>query len=80
PRLGARMRRVSSVRGNVRMYIHVHRRSVYTCASWARGPEGSNVRASNEWEFIAGEKSNSDRLEPRYSDTYRKKRDLPPSI
>ncbi|KAH8104887.1 hypothetical protein DFH11DRAFT_1733630 [Phellopilus nigrolimitatus] len=77
PRLGAKTRRVASVRRNVRMYTAD---LVRTCASWGRGPEGYNVRASKEWGRIAPEKSNGDRLEPRYSDTYRKKLDLPPGF
>lgn len=72
PRLGAKTRRVSSMRRNVRMYsIDLIR----TCGSWSRGPEGVAVRESKEWSRIAPEKGRNgiDRMEPRYSDAFRKK-------
>ncbi|KAL5512303.1 hypothetical protein ACEPAG_3295 [Sanghuangporus baumii] len=77
PRLGARTRRVASVRRNVRLYSED---LVRTCAAWAKGPEGAAVRNSKEWGRIAPEKRDGSRLDPRYSDTYRKKLDLPPGF
>jgi hypothetical protein len=77
PRLGARTRRVVSVRRNVRLYSED---LVRTCAGWARGPEGANVRGSKEWGRIAPERRNGDRMEPRYSEVYRKRLDLPPGV
>lgn len=77
PRLGARSRRVASIRRNVRLYSED---LVRTCAAWARGPEGAAARNSKEWGRIAPENRNGSRLDPRYSDAYRKKLDLPPGF
>ncbi|THG95643.1 hypothetical protein EW145_g7920, partial [Phellinidium pouzarii] len=78
PRLGAKTRRVASVRRNVRMYTSD---LVRTCASWARGPEGASMRSTKEWNRIAPEKNSfGDRMEPRYSDSYRKKLDISPGV
>ncbi|KAI5118498.1 hypothetical protein M0805_003998 [Coniferiporia weirii] len=78
PRHGAKTRRVASVRRNVRMYTAD---LVRTCAGWARGPEGVGMRSTKEWNRIAPEKNKSgDRMEPRYSDAFRKKLDLLPGV
>lgn len=78
PRKGVKIRRVASVRRNVRMYSPD---LVRTCAGWARGSEGGSVRASMEWTRITPEKKGAgERMEPRYTDGYRKRMDLPPTF
>ncbi len=78
PRRGARTTRVVSVRRNVRMYSAD---LVKTAASWGQKPRGlassSNNRSfasSREWERICPP---TIKLAPRYSDSFRKRMDLP---
>ena len=78
PRKGAKTVRVATVRRNVRMYSPD---LVKTAASWANRPKGlgelNSLTNSKEWERIAPP---SLKLPPRYSDTYRKRMNLPPSF
>ncbi|KAI0781673.1 hypothetical protein BC629DRAFT_1289715 [Irpex lacteus] len=79
PRRGARTTRVISVRRNVRMYSAD---LVKTAASWGIRPRGmpssqTSDRAfasSKEWDRISPPTL---KLAPRYSDSYRKRMDLP---
>ncbi|KAL6301886.1 hypothetical protein BKA93DRAFT_818784 [Sparassis latifolia] len=78
PRRGARTVRVLSVRRNVRMYSPD---LVKSAASWGHRPRGPTSIAgeralvnSKDWERIA---PSSLKLQPRYSDAYRKRMDLP---
>lgn len=81
PRRGARTVRVLSVRRNVRMYSPD---LVKNCAAWAHRPRGPASSAgerafagSREWERIAPPTL---KLPPRYSDSYKKRMDLPPNF
>jgi hypothetical protein len=78
PRRGARTVRVMSVRRNVRMYSPD---LVKTAATWAYVPQGSNshngLARSKEWERIA---PTTLKLQPRYSEGYKKRMDLPPNF
>ncbi|KAI0641710.1 hypothetical protein C8Q79DRAFT_1003572 [Trametes meyenii] len=81
PRRGARTVRVLSVRRNVRMYSPD---LVKTAASWAHRPRSAVSNAgerafagSREWERISPPTL---KLAPRYSDTYKKRMDLPPNF
>lgn len=77
-RTGVKVVRALSVRRNVRMYTPD---LVRTCAGWAKGPDGAGVRQSRDWGRIAPEvRKGGDRLEPRYSDGFRKRMDLPPTF
>ncbi|KAF9650428.1 hypothetical protein BDM02DRAFT_1433931 [Thelephora ganbajun] len=75
PRKGAKTIRVATVRRNVRMYSPD---LVKTAANWASRPKGPNevnsLTSSKEWERIA---LPTLKLFPRYSDTYRKRMNLP---
>jgi len=78
PRKGAKTIRIATVRRNVRMYSPD---LVKTAASWASRPKGpseaNSLTTSLEWERIAPPTL---KLPPRYSDTYRKRMNLPPSF
>lgn len=78
-RRGARTMRVVSVRRNVRMYSPD---LVKTAASWASSPrsaqEGTRgLAGSKEWERIA---PSALKLQPRYSEGYKKRMDMPPNF
>lgn len=78
-RRGARTVRVVSVRRNVRMYSPD---LVKTAASWASRPRNSceshtGLAGSKEWERIA---SSALKLQPRYSEAYKKRMDMPPNF
>ncbi|KAF9220710.1 hypothetical protein BS17DRAFT_713899 [Gyrodon lividus] len=78
-RRGARTMRVVSVRRNVRMYSPD---LVKTAAGWASHPrpsqEGSyGLAGSREWERIA---PSALKLQPRYSEAYKKRMDMPPNF
>ena len=75
-RRGARTMRVVSVRRNVRMYSPD---LVKTAASWASAPRfgqdpGHGLAGSKEWERIA---PSALKLQPRYSEGYKKRMDMP---
>ena len=78
PRKGAKTIRVATVRRNVRMYSPD---LVKTAAGWASRPMGlseiNSLTSSKEWERISPP---SLKLPPRYSDSYRKRMNLPPSF
>lgn len=78
PRKGAKTIRVATVRRNVRMYSPD---LVKTAAGWANRPKGlseiNSLTNSKEWERISPP---SLKLPPRYSDSYRKRMNLPPSF
>lgn len=77
PRKDAKIVRVASVRRNVRMYSSD---LVLTAVSWAKGPEGMNMRNTKLWNRVAPivpEDRMGERMETRYSDAFRKKMDLP---
>ncbi|PPQ99370.1 hypothetical protein CVT24_009200 [Panaeolus cyanescens] len=77
PRRGSRTIRVMSVRRNVRMYSPD---LVKTASTWAHRLPGStpnNLAASKEWERIAPPTL---KLPPRYSESYKKRMDLPPNF
>ena len=78
PRRGSRTVRVVSVRRNVRMYSPD---LVKTASTWAHRPPGSGVNNglanSKEWERIAPA---SLKLQPRYSEAYKKRMDMPPNF
>jgi hypothetical protein len=78
PRKGAKTVRIATVRRNVRMYSPD---LVKTAANWATRPksptEVNSLTISKEWERIAPPTL---KLPPRYSDTYRKRMNLPPSF
>lgn len=73
PRRGAKLVKVTTVRRNVRLYSPDLVRSA---ASWAT--KSADLAASREWTRIAPKNQSS--LTPRYSDTYRKRMDLPSSF
>ncbi|KAL4076628.1 hypothetical protein V8B97DRAFT_2004350 [Scleroderma yunnanense] len=79
-RRGARTMRVVSVRRNVRMYSLD---LVKTAAGWASRPRGNpnenhaGLAGSKEWERIA---PSTLKLQPRYSDGYKKRMDMPPNF
>jgi len=79
-RRGARTMRVVSIRRNVRIYSLD---LVQTAASWAARPRGTSnenhagLAGSKEWERIA---SSALKLQPRYSDGYKKRMDMPPNF
>lgn len=75
-RRGARTMRVVSVRRNVRMYSPD---LVKTAAGWASVPRfgqdgGRGLSGSKEWERIA---PSALKLQPRYSEGYKKRMDMP---
>ncbi|KIJ08807.1 hypothetical protein PAXINDRAFT_172769 [Paxillus involutus ATCC 200175] len=75
-RRGARTMRVVGVRRNVRMYSPD---LVKTAASWASGPRSGQdsshgLAGSKEWERIA---PSALKLQPRYSEGYKKRMDMP---
>ena len=81
PRRGARTTRVVSVRRNVRLYSTD---LVKTAASWGvrpRVPAGPSTdrsfASSKEWDRISPPTL---KLPPRYSDSFRKRMDLPPNF
>ncbi|KIO02487.1 hypothetical protein M404DRAFT_956908 [Pisolithus tinctorius Marx 270] len=78
-RRGARTIRVVSVRRNVRMYSPD---LVKTAASWGSRPRSSSeshtgLAGSKEWERIA---PSALKLQPRYSEGYKKRMDMPPNF
>ncbi|KAI6024223.1 hypothetical protein EDC04DRAFT_2574384 [Pisolithus marmoratus] len=78
-RRGARTIRVVSVRRNVRMYSPD---LVKTAASWASHTRNGSethggLGGSKEWERIA---SSALKLQPRYSESYKKRMDMPPNF
>lgn len=81
-RRGARIIRVVSVKRNVRMYSPD---LVKTAASWANKHKrdgvatmsGRALTGSKEWDRIAPA---AYQLQPRYSENYKKKMDMPPSF
>ncbi|KAF8452313.1 hypothetical protein L210DRAFT_3638868 [Boletus edulis BED1] len=78
-RRGARTMRVVSVRRNVRMYSPD---LVKTAAGWASAPRfgqdpGRGLAGSKEWERIA---PSALKLQPRYSEGYKKRMDMPASF
>ncbi|KAG6336201.1 hypothetical protein ID866_2878 [Astraeus odoratus] len=79
-RRGARTTRVVSVRRNVRMYSPD---LVKTAASWASRPRPgqsenhAGLTGSKEWERIA---PSALKLQPRYSEGYKKRMDMPPNF
>ena len=78
PRRGSRTVRVLSVRRNVRMYSPD---LVKTASTWAHRPPGAGVNNglanSKEWERIAPATL---KLQPRYSEGYKKRMDMPPNF
>ena len=78
PRRGTRTVRVVSVRRNVRMYSPD---LVKTASTWAHRPPGTGVNNglanSKEWERIA---PTALKLQPRYSEAYKKRMDMPPNF
>jgi hypothetical protein len=80
PRRGARTVRVVSVRRNVRMYTPD---LIKSAASWASRPPSGVTHAPNafaqsrDWERVAPPTL---RLAPRYTDSYKKRMDLPPNF
>lgn len=79
PRKGAKTVTVTSVRRNVRMYSPD---LVKTAATWANRSKSSNgvingLANSKEWERIAPPTL---KLPPRYSETYKKRMNLPPNF
>ncbi|KAI0086822.1 hypothetical protein BDY19DRAFT_986408 [Irpex rosettiformis] len=79
PRRGARTTRVISVRRNVRMYSTD---LVKTAASWGIRPRGAPLSQSSERAFASSKEWDrisppTLKLAPRYSDSYRKRMDLP---
>ncbi|KAF8501207.1 hypothetical protein JB92DRAFT_2977043 [Gautieria morchelliformis] len=73
-RRGARTVRVTSVRRNVRLYSHD---LVKTAASWTAKGEQGNLSSAKEWTRVMGPPNA--KLVPRYSDSYRKRLDIPPN-
>ncbi|KAG6829199.1 hypothetical protein H0H92_005327, partial [Tricholoma furcatifolium] len=78
-RRGVRTVRVMSVRRNVRMYSPD---LVKTAATWAHrnefaGPTKNGLLVSKEWGRIAPATL---KLSPRYSDTYKKRMNMPPNF
>ena len=77
-RRGSRTVRVLSVRRNVRMYSPD---LVKTASTWAHRSPGSGVNNglanSKEWERIAPATL---KLQPRYSEAYKKRMDMPPNF
>ena len=78
PRRGSRTVRVVSVRRNVRMYSPD---LVKTASTWAHRSPGTGVNNglanSKEWERIA---PSTLKLQPRYSEAYKKRMDMPPNF
>ena len=72
PRRGAKLKRLALVRRNVRLYSSD---LIKSAASWAT-PKG-DLQNSKEWNRIAPPFL---KLQPRYSDTYRKYINVPPSF
>lgn len=78
-RRGARTMRVVSVRRNVRMYSPD---LVKTAASWGSSPRfgqesSRGLAGSKEWERIT---PSALKLQPRYSEGYKKRMDMPPNF
>ena len=77
-RRGARTMRVVSVRRNVRMYSPD---LVKTAASWASSrpsrEDNRGLAGSKEWERVA---PTALKLQPRYSEGYKKRMDMPPNF
>ena len=74
-RRGARTVRVTSVRRNVRLYSHD---LVKTGASWAAKGERGDLAGSKAWTRVVGPPNLN--LTPRFTDQYRKRLDLAPSV
>lgn len=77
PRRGARVTRVMSVRRNVRMYSPDLVKTASTWAHTAPGSTKNGLAHSKEWERIV---PLTLKLAPRYSESYKKKMDLPPAF
>ncbi|KZS88475.1 hypothetical protein SISNIDRAFT_459696, partial [Sistotremastrum niveocremeum HHB9708] len=75
PRRGAKLIKVTTVRRNVRLYSADLVRSA---SNWAN--KASEFASSREWNKISPRAGANTGLPPRYTDSYRKRMDLPASF